>query len=683
MIQDQDKQNSSRWGRFAFLRSEQVFTLLVACLIGVAAAGGAMLFKWLIHVMSFLFWGEGEPTVSFLRELPWYMRLLLPIAGGLLIAPLVTRWARGATGSGIPEVIEAVALRGGAIRRRVAPLKTLAASITIGSGGSAGPEGPIVHIGASIGSWISQALRCKAQQARTFVACGSAAGLAAIFNTPFAGALFAIEVILANFAFAKVAPIVIACIVATAITRELKGDFPLLESPPVQGLSSVQEIIPYLLIGIVTGALSALFILTMRWGYKALRHWTIPPLLLPAAGGVVVGVIGVFVPEVFGIGYDTINTLVTSGMGIMALVVIIVAKMVATSATIGSGGSGGVFAPALFLGAASGGLVGAVMSNVEVLAPLAQGDAFMATCVLVGTGAMVASTNRAPIFAILMIFELTYQPAIVTPLMAACIPSVLVSAALHRESIYVASLTNKGIKLPEPGEIDLLKGKQVELAISSRVDRVPPGMPLRDLVDHFLRSPYPVMWMVDEEDQLLGVIESQNIQIAMLEKESLFTLVLAEDVSVPVPVTIRPGDDLSFASRIFSEIEQDILPVVEPDSGRIVGDILRSDVIQAYNRELAERDAMGTAADAISAVDRLGTVDLGGGYQLAEYEVPVHLSGKTLKELELRRRHGLQVILVTSGGKRHIPGPDTMFQPGDHVLFAGEKNALQKAMKVL
>lgn len=663
------------------LRNEQVSVLLIAALIGLAVGLAAIVFKFTIAAFQIIFWGSEAPSISLLESIPWYLRILPPVIGGLLLAPFMLKRFSDGRGSGIPDVIESIAVHGGRVSRRVAPLKMLAASICIGSGGSVGREGPIVHIGASLAALMSRYFRPSVGHSRTFVACGGAAGIAATFNTPFGAALFAVEVLLADFATAKIAPIVIACIVATVITREVSGDFPHLEVPSIDALSAAPQILPYLVLGVIGGLLASAFLRTLGTGYTLAQKWPFSPLLIPAMGGLLVGIIAIYFPHVLGMGYDTINQLLTENFTIGFLLMLCVAKMIATSVTVNMGGAGGVFVPCLFLGAVLGALVATIIESVEVLAPLSTGESFQRTCVLVGMGAMVAATGRSPISAILIIFELTYQPAIITPLMAGCIPAVVITAALGSDSLYIARLKQKGVELPKTGEINLLKGKKVTEVMENRVEQVPPGMPLRDMVDRFLQSHYPVMWMVNEEGRLEGVIESQNIQIAMLEKESLFSLVVAEDVAVPVKHTVHPEDDLSIVSRLFNESgSDDILAVVDRNTGVVIGDLLRSDVISTYNRELAVRDTMGVAVDAIGVAQRLRNVDLGGGYRLVEYLVPTHLSGKTFKDLELRRRFGIQAILVQRASDRLVPGPDTELRAGDVVLFAGKAEDLEESL---
>ena len=667
------------WIRTArFARSDQVLILVMAAIVGVLSAYGAILFRLLILGSQRVFFWSNNVDLAYLESLPWYWKLLAPTIGGLVLARIVVDWAPESKGSGIPEVIESVALRGGAVRKRVAPLKALAAAICIGSGGSAGREGPVVHIGAAVGSWIAQSLRVSAKQMRTLVGCGVAGGIAATFNTPFAGALFAVEVVLGDFGTAKISPIVIASVVATVISRHYIGDFPQIIVPAFNEDINLITIIPYFIVGIGSAFVSAWFIKSLGWGWKLADRWKLSPYLLPGAGGLMVGTIGIFVPDVFGVGYDTINAVLNNQIGLAMLMAILVLKIVATSATLTSGGSGGVFAPSLVIGALLGGIVGIATEHIApgwVHSPHALA--------LVGMGALVAGTTRAPISAVLVIFELTYEYSVILPLMVACIPSVLVSAWLHRDSIYIAKLTHKGVSLKARGDVNLLKGLQVGDVVQPRVESINAGAPLAEVIERFMETRFPIMWLVDGDGKLLGVLESKSLEVAILERESLLELIVAQDIAVPVEAPIHPKDDLSFAMKLFADVPFEVLPVVDPADGHLLGDLLRSDVIDAYNRELAMRDSMATTVDAINVADRLGQVDIGDGFTLLEYEIPHHLIGKTLVEIDLRKKVDVQCVLIKRAKTRVVPRPDTVFQEGDVLLVAGDARRMQERLRKL
>ena len=342
-------------------RGEHAFVVGTAALIGVAVGYGAIGFRLLIAGIADLVTGSSELTLAQLAALPWWLKLTAPPLGGLAVGLLLTRTAQEARGSGVPEVMEAVARLGGAIRFRVIAVKAFAAAITIGTGGSAGREGPIVQIGSAIGSTVGQFLGVSARRLRTFVACGAAAGIAATFNAPIAGTLFSVEVVLGDYAFASLAPIVIAAVVATVVSRHYLGDTPAFDIPAFELVSS-RELLLYGGLGLAAGLAAVLFIRMLYRTQDLFDASTIKPWLRPAVGGLLVGLIAQPFPQVLGVGYATINAALWGQTAVLVLL-LIVAKMAATSLTLGSGGSGGVFAPTLVMGASLGGAWGHMASN--------------------------------------------------------------------------------------------------------------------------------------------------------------------------------------------------------------------------------------------------------------------------------------------------------------------------------
>jgi CIC family chloride channel protein len=268
-------------------------------------------------------------------------------------------FAREAKGHGVPEVMEAVALRGGFIRKRVAVVKALASAMCIASGGSVGREGPIVQIGSAIGSVFGQVLRVSADRMRTLVGCGAAAGIAATFNAPIAGVMFAMEIILGEFGVATFSPIVVSSVMATVISRAHLGNFPAFVVPEYS-LVSLYEIPLYILLGILAGFVGAGFTTCLYKAEDLFRAVPVPDYAKAAMGGLVIGAVGIFIPHVFGVGYDAIELAIRGNMAFVLLLSLIFLKIFATSVTIGSGGSGGVFAPSLFIGAMTGGAFGCI-----------------------------------------------------------------------------------------------------------------------------------------------------------------------------------------------------------------------------------------------------------------------------------------------------------------------------------
>ncbi|MEA3297454.1 MAG: chloride channel protein, partial [candidate division Zixibacteria bacterium] len=344
-------------------RTYNIYVMLVALAIGILGGLCAVGFRELIRVLQLASWWQSGELVDYIRLLPWWWKIGVPTIGGLLVGFIIHYFAREAKGHGVPEVMEAVVLRGGRIRPRIVIAKMIASAICIATGGSVGREGPIVQIGSSLGSTIGQWLKVDEQRLRTLVGCGAAAGIAATFNAPVAGALFAVEIILGDFGVAQFSPIVISSVSATVVSQHFLGDFPAF-NVPAYSLANPFELFGYAGLGILGGVIAVAFVKTLYRTEDVFDNITLYPPLKTMIGGVLIGLTALAFPQVLGVGYETINEALSGNMVLWLLIVLIVMKMLLVSITIGSGGSGGIFAPSLFIGAMTGGAVGVVLNNL-------------------------------------------------------------------------------------------------------------------------------------------------------------------------------------------------------------------------------------------------------------------------------------------------------------------------------
>ncbi len=431
--------------------NENVVMIFMAMIVGILGGFGAVAFRWLISFFQLLFFRfSGGNFLQYALSLPWYDRLIPPVIGGMIVGPLVYFFAREAKGHGVPEVMEAVALKGGVIRKRIVLIKTFASAICIASGGSVGREGPIVHIGSAIGSAFGQILAVSVDRMRTLVACGAAAGIAATFNAPIAGVMFAMEIILDDFGVMIFSPIVVSSVTATIISRACLGNYPAF-SVPDYTMVSISEIPLYMLLGIIAGLAGVLFTATLYKMEDLFENLKIPAYTKAAAGGLMIGMIGIFLPHIFGVGYDAINLALADKLPWIILLALIFMKIIATSLTIGSGGSGGIFAPSLFIGAMTGGAFG-YLAHILFPSLTATSGAYS----LVGMGAVVAATTHGPITAILILFEMSGNYRIILPLMLSCIISSVFASHLKKESIYTLKLIRRGVNIHEGREVNVL-----------------------------------------------------------------------------------------------------------------------------------------------------------------------------------------------------------------------------------
>ncbi len=669
-----------------FSERDYSFNLVLAVIIGVIGGYGAVGFRLAIAAVERIAFGAVEPGIDFILGLPWYWRLAIPVIGGLIVGPIVTYLASEAKGHGVPEVMASVATKGGIIRGRVAAAKVIASAVTIGSGGSAGSEGPIVQIGSAIASKLGQVLRVTARRMKTFVACGAAAGIAATFNAPVAGMLFAVEVILGDFGVAQLSPIIISSVVATAVSRAHLGAAPAFAVPGYE-LASPFELIHYALLGVAAALVAVAFARSLTASESFFERLTIPDWLKPALGGLVIGLFAMAgLPHVLGVGYEFIEEALRGQLPLMMMGALIVAKIVATSATLGSGGSGGILAPSLFLGAMLGGVV---WNGAHALTPGIV-TANYGAYALVGMAAVVASATRAPLQAILILFELTGGYEVILPLMLSSIIAVIVGHKLMEESIYTVKLRARGILLRRGREVNVLRGIRVEEVMQEEVTTVPFNMRLRPLLDLVSETTmHSCIFVLDERERLTGYITYHEIRRLLFDVEALEAVLVAGDITNLDTRSVTPRDSLDVAMRLFAQKNQDELPVVDPDEpGRILGSIHRGDVVNTYNNEILKRDLLGSIESGYEAVHRARTTSLGPGYTMAELEVPSHFVGKDLKSLDLRNREGIEIILVRrptpdrpEESESMMPSADLVLQHGDVILVSGPQRVIERMAK--
>ena len=567
--------------------NERVSMSILAVLIGILGGYGAVVFRYAITTFQILFYGDGQDFLELAPYISSLRKLLVPAIGGAIVGPMIYFWAREAKGHGVPEVMEAMALKGGRIRARVTAVKIVASALSIGVGGSVGREGPIVQIGSALGSTVAQLLKVSKDKTRTLVGCGAAAGIAATFNAPIAGVLFALEILLGDFGVRTFSPLVLSSVTATVISRHYFGDVPAFILPMYEMVSG-WEFFLYGIMGIFVGFVALAFVITLYKTEDLFDAVPIPEYIKPIFGGLIMGVMIIYLPHTFGVGYGAIDLSLTGQMTAQILLLLIIAKILATSITIGGGMSGGIFAPSLFIGAMAGGLFGVIVNQLFPGATASPG-----AYALVGMGGMVAAATHAPITAILIIFELTSEYTIILPLMITCIISTLLATYLKKGNIYTLKLMRRGVFLSQGREQNILQNILVESVMRPEVLTVKENTVLTGIIKAFQENNASYLQVINRSDELSGVISFRDIR-QILQEASLAHLIIAKDVATSPVITVTPKENLEEALRKLSSTGVSQLPVVDQDNPRkVIGTLDNKDINEAYDRAAL---AMETAA---------------------------------------------------------------------------------------
>ena len=585
------------------LRASNTGLLVLALAVGAGAGGGAVLFRWLIKAFTLAL--SGHPDYAGLGHVPnphvpglgrWFV-ILAPAAAGLLYGPLVHFFAREARGHGVPEVMFAVARRGGRIAPQVAAVKALASALCIGGGGSVGREGPIVQIGSALGSTLGRLVQVSEERLRVLVACGAAGGISATFNAPLAGVFFAMELILRDFNAQSFGMVVIASVTAAVIGRAALGNQPFLHLPPFT-VDHLQQYLLFAVLGLIAGVVGVGFTRILYWIEDVCDWaWRGPEWLRPAVGGFLLGGLLLLLPEMYGVGYPVLGNGVAGRYAIAFLLALMLGKMVATSLTIGIGGSGGVFAPSLFIGAMLGAAYGQLLHHA---APGIAGPA--GAYALIGMGAVFAGSARAPITAVVILFELTGEYSIILPLMTAIVLATGVSHLISRDTIYTLKLRRRGVDLDEPATAAALRAVTAGDVMEPVTGAIPDSDSLLEAAYELGRARHGQLPVLDSGGSYRGVLTARAVADALADGRHDRTL--ARDFA-ELPDSVKSDDRLE-ATLDALESSRGPIPVLTPDGASLVGWLTHQSVLSALRgtspvpgRMVPDTDAPETQASSV------------------------------------------------------------------------------------
>ena len=667
---------------------EGLLLLVLSVIIGATTGLAAVAFIHLIEIIQ----NRSYSSVYFLfPHLGIWSYALVPIGGALLAGPIIAWFAKEAKGHGVPEVMQALVMRGGRIRPRVAIAKIVASALCIGTGGSAGREGPIVQVGSTLGSAMGQVLHLSDDRIKNLVACGAAAGIAATFNAPIAGVAFAIEVLMCELQVRAFGNVVIAAVSAAVVSQIYLGDQPAFTVPSYT-MESPLTIFFYLLLGLAAAVVGVGFIRMLSWFEDVFDNWKFPLLLKPAVGALFLGLLGVCylqftntsfenttelgmplienIPHIYGPGFTFIEQALHGNTSFWILTLLVVLKPLATSLTLGSGNSGGVFAPSLFMGAMLGGAMGEIFSawQPELAGP-------PGAYALVGMAAVFSACARAPLTAMLIVFEMSNDYALILPLMLTAVTASYLAQYLHPESIYTVKLVKRGIRFDQGRDKDIMQGVHVREVMLRSPLTIYKNQTLAELYQRFQETNLLGFPVLNEKEELWGIVTLQDLERALSQEAVNLRTLKVEDLATVDPLTVFSDEPIWTAIQKMAPRDLARLPVVSRASEKkLLGLISRSDILRAYDVGIVRKQRG-------QLLEKQVTLRQQQLNDFAEFRLKAghYAVGKNLKELELS--DSINVVSVDREGVLHIPRGKTCFETGDIITLFGRKNRLEPAME--
>ncbi len=564
------------------------YTLLLGAVTGVLCGFGAVIFHRSIELIRDLFFYlppsifPGFKTFYPDTAISIVFVLFVPALGGLVVGILAMIFEKGKKGEGIPNVILAVATKGGIIKGSVAVLKTVQTAISIGTGGAGGKEGPIVQIGAAIGSGFGQFLNLSSDRLRILVGCGAAAGLSAAFNAPLGGAIFTMEIILRTFNSRSLGPIIVSSVFATVISRGIIGEEPAFQIP-VYNLNSNSEFLFYIVLGILSGLIAVYFVKVVFYFDDFFTKVKMPTFLKPALGGLMVGAIGLFLPGIYGFNQQTIDKSLYNENTLELMVLLFLLKPLATSLTVGSGGHGGTFAPSLFTGAMLGGAFGQLVNILFPQIPAAPG-----AYALVGMGAVVAGTTHASLTALIMVFEMTNNYKIILPLMLTIIIATMISKGILKGSLYTIRLGKEGVGLDIYGrKSSVLKSMKISAIIEDVEEYIHESDTYHRVVEILRNSRYETLLVKDSEGKVKGAISYSDLRKSLFDEETMAVVefLIAGDLMKKRFTKISDLENADNAIKMMETFDLEYLPVYDSEN-EFKGIVSKQKILRVYQNEL-------------------------------------------------------------------------------------------------
>ena len=565
------------------IRNDHLILVILVIVAGTAAGAAVIGFRETISFIQLALYGsDSEHLFTNTEAVAWWQILLAPVAGGLVVGVLVRYLMPEGRTQGVADVIEASALKGGWMSSRVGLTAAVVSAVSIGAGASVGREGPAVHLGASLSGWIGRRLHLTRSLTRTLLGCGVASAVAASFNAPIAGALFASEVVIGHYALKAFAPIVIASVAGTAISQAWFGDFPAFSLGETY-LASFWEFPAFAGLGVAAGITAIGFMKAIELARRFAKDTHVPVWLKPAGAGLMVGLIGLLFPQVMGVGYGVTEQALLVTLPLALLVVLALAKILATALSIGGGFGGGVFSPSLVIGALIGGAYGIIATSI--FPDYSSGPA---AYTVVGMGAMAAAVLGAPISTTLIVFEMTGDYALTMAVMVAVVIASEITQQFYGRSFFAVQLQQRGIDLKGGFEIEIMNSIKVGGMLNRDSELVTLDVGLPDLRKMLQSSKTGELFVIRDSGELYGTITLADLSELAFDA-AIDDLIRAGDCAQTQPFVLSQDDDLEAALSLLAETGEDRIAIVENTESMVFkGCVTQAEIMAAYNKALLE-----------------------------------------------------------------------------------------------
>ncbi len=663
-----EKAKALIWAQLARRSPSENLFLVLLPVVGLAVGFTSVATAHLISFLQNQFWGNGQNLFTAAQNNPWPLHIIIPLVGGLLVGAIGWVFRVQTRGGGITTIMQAVGIKGGVLSLREVWPRDTAAVVTIATGGSLGREGAMAMLGSAIGSHIGRRFKLSTQQLRILVCASAAAALAAVYNAPIGGSLFALELLMGNFALDVLGPVVVVSVISTLVFRSCMGNLPRFDVPHYEFVSA-WELLPYLGLGVLSGLISLLFVRMLFGSQDVFEKLPLPRWIKPAIGMALVGVLGVWWPHVYGNGFEPVNMTLREQIPITLLLILVPIKMLASSLTFGSGGAGGLFTPSLMVGALLGGSFG---YGVHWLFPHVSAE--HGAYALVGMGGVLAGMTHAPLMAIMMIYEQTNSYQTVLPLMFVCIISHFTVRAFKGGSLEEETLGRAGVVLPRGPEASVMNSMRVADIMHDEVEAVPRNATFAEVVERFLKTQRNWLYVVDTQQRFVGAISLHAIKDMLHQSDSL-TSVVAADLVDDTFGFVTLNDHLSDTMDKFWQTSgSERLPVLENHLTRkLIGWVSKRDLIGVYSQEiLRKKQLLGHFVMSDEGQKRDAFVELPAGFGLATVELPPLLEGRTLAQLA--PRSGFDVHVLAIRRRDPITGRNLIMMPEPKMpLYADDR----------